>query len=462
MTTPYVDTHIKRLAIAREAAELGARKKAVAQLSCLPYRDVARLFSRERGKGPRGVPPSSEIWASEAPLLCRVEAAIFCNLFERLRMAGHGSSVSMVVAYREFAGNYQPMLQAQAHRTGQSEDTLTFDRAFQLVANLRLSCPSDRALWLRPIKVQACDVFCLGARSVQADTDLQQCPMCRLVHRLKSDPRVRHVKSSAERQRGAFSGCRADLRRSALFHCAPPRHPNFLLLPKHVVTPPASRRARSPGRRRRLVNLFVSAQTSCVGLGHTSTRRLVAAAWNFLFQDRGICWPAMLPLRVLKQRIRVAVGTAERPMSSGLRAIFAPFTGRLGVEACHPRRVVLPVRIHAWQSVRVVRSPPAQAPAAPKVHAGPRPSSPPIYPPFDAGLPVADVDELIGQAVEILRRLKLAYGVRQSRFDAELAPIVKVRAYVHLLPAAPANYFPIARRFASHVPGGRLLQCAGC
>ena len=43
MTTPYVDTHIKRLAIAREAAELGARKKAVAQLSCLPYRDVARL-----------------------------------------------------------------------------------------------------------------------------------------------------------------------------------------------------------------------------------------------------------------------------------------------------------------------------------------------------------------------------------------------------------------------------------
>src|SRR4249920_42268 len=92
MTTPYVDTHIKRLAIAREAAELGARKKAVAQLSCLPYRDVARLFSRERGKVPRGVPPSSEIWASEAPLLCRVEAAIFCNLFERLRMAGHGSS----------------------------------------------------------------------------------------------------------------------------------------------------------------------------------------------------------------------------------------------------------------------------------------------------------------------------------------------------------------------------------
>jgi len=206
MTTPYVDTHIKRLAIAREAAELGARKKAVAQLSCLPYRDVARLFSRERGKVPRGVPPSSEIWASEAPLLCRVEAAIFCNLFERLRMAGHGSSVSMVVAYREFAGNYQPMLHERERiERAQSEDTLTFDRAFQLVANLRLSCPSDRALWLRPdpkYRLVTCSVC--GARSVQADTDLQQCPMCRLVHRLKSDPRVRHVNSSAERQLSAF------------------------------------------------------------------------------------------------------------------------------------------------------------------------------------------------------------------------------------------------------------------
>jgi hypothetical protein len=206
MTTPYVDTHIKRLALAREAAELGARNKVVAELSCLPYRDVARLFSREHGKVPRGVPPSSDNWASEAPLLCRIEAAIFCNLFERLRMAGHGSSVSMVVAYREFARHYQPMIHERKRiERGQSEDTLTFDRAFHLVANLRLSCPSDRALWLRPDpKYRLVTCPDCGARSVQAETDIHQCPMCRLVQRLKYDPRVRHVMSSAERHRSAF------------------------------------------------------------------------------------------------------------------------------------------------------------------------------------------------------------------------------------------------------------------
>lgn len=89
-----------------------------------------------------------------------------------------------------------------------------------------------------------------------------------------------------------------------------------------------------------------------------------------------------------------------------------------------------------------LRRPAAQSPVAPAVHAGPRRSSPPVYPPFDAGLPLHDVAELVSQQAEILRRLKLAYGVEQSSFDAELAPIVERFArYVHLLPATPANYF---------------------
>jgi predicted RNA-binding Zn-ribbon protein involved in translation (DUF1610 family) len=88
---------------------------------------------------------------------------------------------------------------------GQSEDTLTFDRAFHLVANLRLSCASDRVLWLRPDPKYTL-VTCpdCGARSVRAVTDVFQCPLCRLVQRLKYDPRVRHVMSSAECHRSAF------------------------------------------------------------------------------------------------------------------------------------------------------------------------------------------------------------------------------------------------------------------
>lgn len=89
-----------------------------------------------------------------------------------------------------------------------------------------------------------------------------------------------------------------------------------------------------------------------------------------------------------------------------------------------------------------LRKPPNQTQAARSVHAGPRPSSPAIYPPFDAGLPLVDVAELLGQQSEILRRLKLAYGLDQSSFDSDLAPIVERFArYVHLLPATPANYF---------------------
>jgi Flagellar transcriptional activator (FlhC) len=206
MSTPYIDTHIKRLALAREAAQLGARHKAVAALSCLPYSDVARLLRRGDGKCSRGMPPTGDNWASEAPLLCRIEAAIFCNLFERLRIAGYGSSVSMVTAYREFSRNYQPMIHERKRiERGQSEDMLTFDRAFHLVANLRVSCPSDRALWLRPDpKYTLATCPKCGARSVKDVTDVLHCPLCRLVQRLKYDRRVQHLMSSAETHRSAF------------------------------------------------------------------------------------------------------------------------------------------------------------------------------------------------------------------------------------------------------------------
>jgi hypothetical protein len=200
MTATYIDTHIRRLSLAREAAQLGARHKVVSELSCLPYRDVARFFARGGSKVPRGVPPSRDNWAVEAPLLCRVEAAIFCNLYERLRLAGHGASVSMVAAYREFARNYQPMIHDQKRiQRAQSEDTLTFDRAFHLVANLRLSCPRDPALWLRSdptFSLETCHEC--GARTVHTVTEVFQCPMCRLVRRLKFDPRIQHMRALAE------------------------------------------------------------------------------------------------------------------------------------------------------------------------------------------------------------------------------------------------------------------------
>ena len=88
------------------------------------------------------------------------------------------------------------------------------------------------------------------------------------------------------------------------------------------------------------------------------------------------------------------------------------------------------------------RAPRVPAPPPAAVQPGPRQSSPPIYPPFDAGLPMVDVAELVSQQAELLRRLKLAYGAEQSAFDAQLGPLIdRVARYVHLLPATPANYF---------------------
>lgn len=200
MTTQYIDTHIKRLALAREAAQLGGRFKVVAQLSCLRHRECRRLFTPVGERKRRGNHLTSDNWAVEASLLNRVEAAIFCNLYERLRIAGHGASVAMVAAYREFASSYQPIIHDRKRiERSQSGEMLTFDRAFHLVANLRLQCPPDPALWLRPDPKYSL-VTCpdCSARTVHSPSDVFRCPMCRFVHRLKLDPRLQHVMALAE------------------------------------------------------------------------------------------------------------------------------------------------------------------------------------------------------------------------------------------------------------------------
>jgi len=76
------------------------------------------------------------------------------------------------------------------------------------------------------------------------------------------------------------------------------------------------------------------------------------------------------------------------------------------------------------------------------VHSGPRSVTGPKYPRFDAGLPLVPVAEVLAEHTEILRRIKLAYGAEQAKFDTDLRQIVeRFASYVHLLPATPTNYF---------------------
>ena len=203
MSTRYAESHIRRVGLACEAVELGARSKVIAALTGLPLYEVMRLFSTN-GQ-PRGAEPRPDSWIFKAPLLCRIEAAIFANLFERLRVAGHGSSVAMVSAYRELARTYQPMLHARRRlERGLGDDCLTFDRAFHLAADLHVPCTSDGALWLNAHpKYALTTCHSCRARSVHGEDEFD-CPMCRLIPRLRFDARARHAVQTAERHRSAF------------------------------------------------------------------------------------------------------------------------------------------------------------------------------------------------------------------------------------------------------------------
>jgi hypothetical protein len=203
MSTRYAESHIRRLAVACEAADLGARTKVIAALTGLALTEVTRLFSTHCQ--PRGAEPKPDSWIFKAPLLCRIEAAIFANLFERLRVAGHGSSIAMVSAYRELAGTYQPMLHERRHlERGLGDDCLTFDRAFHLAADLRVPCPSDGALWLNVNpKYALTTCHSCHARSLHAYEEFD-CPLCRFMPRLRFDARARHAVQVAEQHRMAF------------------------------------------------------------------------------------------------------------------------------------------------------------------------------------------------------------------------------------------------------------------
>lgn len=71
------------------------------------------------------------------------------------------------------------------------------------------------------------------------------------------------------------------------------------------------------------------------------------------------------------------------------------------------------------------------------------------YPSVDPGLPALDLDHVLGAHAEMLSRLKVCYGASREAFEHDVMTVVRrYAAFVHLLPATPANYF--------NEPGGLL------
>lgn len=157
-------------------AGLGARIRTINHLTCLPRRELLRLFFPDPQAVPRGRPPDSPDWYYNANVLFRAEASIFASIFQRLRDAGFGANDSLVGAYRHYL------------RTCGPEPRISFDRAFDLAAHMD-------GIWIASAKsfdMVTCPrcgsqrLAAVGTMPVHADG----CPFCKLVARYRADPRV--------------------------------------------------------------------------------------------------------------------------------------------------------------------------------------------------------------------------------------------------------------------------------
>lgn len=65
----------------------------------------------------------------------------------------------------------------------------------------------------------------------------------------------------------------------------------------------------------------------------------------------------------------------------------------------------------------------------------------PRYPPFDKGMPLYEVDQIIESQDELINRIRMAFGVSPKEFDSRVMQIIRNYAnYVHLLPATKIEH----------------------
>lgn len=68
--------------------------------------------------------------------------------------------------------------------------------------------------------------------------------------------------------------------------------------------------------------------------------------------------------------------------------------------------------------------------------------TPRAFPPADPGLPALSVEALLDAHAELIKRIKVCFGVDRNTFEREVMTLVsRYTAFVHLLPATPDNYF---------------------
>jgi hypothetical protein len=159
----HIHHHFRRLDIAREALDLGARRSVVQQITGISEAELRRVF----GACPAlttncgGRPSSVEKLFQGREI--HLHASDFYNGFHHLFHRGVPPDESMVVAYRRYQGRHL------------GDVRLGFDRAFSVVLK-PLRCNTCGALFLAPIGASA--------------SDETPCTYCKVARRLNRHARV--------------------------------------------------------------------------------------------------------------------------------------------------------------------------------------------------------------------------------------------------------------------------------
>jgi hypothetical protein len=186
----HVHPHFRRLDIAREALDLGARRSVVQQITGISEAELRRVF----GTCPalttnHGGRPSSVDKLFQGREI-HLHASDFYNGFHHLFHRGVPPDEALVVSYRRYQGRHC------------GDVRLGFDRAFTVVTSVcRLW--TTAAPTLKPIRCNHCGALFLAPIGASA-ADQTPCTYCKTARRLNRHERLEH---DHENQLATKPGC---------------------------------------------------------------------------------------------------------------------------------------------------------------------------------------------------------------------------------------------------------------
>lgn len=170
------ERHLRKLELARECAQLGARLRTIEILAGLNQRQILELLHADRRVPPRGRPPNTTEWYHGGTMLDRTEASVFASIYRRLRNLDFEATRALLCAYRHYRS-----VCWHAPRLG-------FDRAFDLARRLD-GIWNARQVCFSLVACPDCASEHLAEAGAWPGSSTA-CPFCKLMSRYPRDPRV--------------------------------------------------------------------------------------------------------------------------------------------------------------------------------------------------------------------------------------------------------------------------------